>query len=70
MDPIEDVLIRHTERLMALPGVFGVAIGQGEGGPCIEVQTSRITEELRRQVPEKLDGVSVRIRELGRPELF
>ncbi len=70
MKQVEDVLRRHVERLMALPGVFGVAIGADEEGECIEVQAEVLSAELREELPLELEGVPVRVREMGRPEAF
>jgi hypothetical protein len=64
-DTVAQVLGRHTERLMALPGVVGTAEGLCGGQPCILVLVVRKTSELARAIPSKLEGVLVEIRETG-----
>ena len=34
---IKEVLKRHTDELMSVPGVVGVAEGEFQGRPCIKV---------------------------------
>jgi hypothetical protein len=62
---IESVLERHTDRLMALPGVVGTAIGECEGTPCIKVLVRHMTPDLARRIPSILDGHRVVIEETG-----
>lgn len=68
MKSIEEVLRENRDRLMGLPGVFGVAVGSSEQGPCIELHASRVSDEFRRQVPTTIEGYAVRIREIDAPE--
>lgn len=62
---IAEVLARHTDRLMAVPGVVGTAEGECRGRPCILVLVDRRTPALERAIPRELDGVPVEIRETG-----
>ncbi len=70
MKSIKAVLQDHAGRLKALPGVFGVAVADSPEGPCIELHTEKATDELRKAAPKELEGYPVRIREMGKPELF
>lgn len=70
MTKVSEVLKRHVEHLMGLPGVFGVSVGEDEEGECIDVQVEVLTRELREKIPSDLDGVRVRVREMGQPEAF
>ena len=63
--PIELVLRTHTDSLMHLPGVVGTAIGLCDSTPCIKVLVARSTPELRRSVPDSLDGWRVVMEETG-----
>jgi hypothetical protein len=64
---INRVMESHVDSLMAIPGVVGVAIGAlDDGSPCIRVLVVRDTPELRRLIPEKLEGFPVVIDETGR----
>ena len=65
---VTQVLARHTDRLMSLPGVIGTAEGECAGRPCILVLVERMTPSLRQAVPAELEGVRVEIRETGRVE--
>ncbi len=64
--PIEQVLREHTDSLMAVPGVVGVAIADCGGNPCIRVMVEKKTAELARRVPQKLGGYGVDIAETGK----
>jgi hypothetical protein len=67
MPTIESVLQRHTDGLMALPGVVGVYQGLTEDGrACIRVIVVQLTPELERSIPKSLDGYPVEI-EAGGP---
>ena len=50
---------------MAIEGVEGVAIGLFEDKPCIKIFSSRKTEDLRGQIPRKVEGYPVIIEESG-----
>ena len=62
---IPAVLERHTEELMALPGVVGVGQGSCDGTPCILVLVSQTTPALEEHVPSQLEGIPVTIRVTG-----
>jgi hypothetical protein len=58
------VQARHQELLLSRAGVVGVGIGaDAGGGATLEVLVER--PGLGREIPEVLEGVSVRIRETG-----
>jgi len=60
---IREVLRRHTDELMALPGVVGVAEGKYRGKPCLKVFVLNKTGELLRQIPEAIEGFLLKIEE-------
>jgi hypothetical protein len=62
---IEEVLTEHTKELMSIPGVAGVAQGICNGKPCIKVYVVKETPELKRKIPETLEGYKVMIEETG-----
>jgi len=64
-DAVSQVLARHTDRLMALPGVVGTAESRCSGRPCIVVLLAHRTPELERLIPAELDGIPVELRETG-----
>ena len=63
---VSQVLERHSDSLMSIPGVVGTAEGSCAGRPCILVLVERDTPALRKAVPAQLDGIQVEIRETGR----
>lgn len=67
---IESVLKEHTEHLMSIPGVIGTGIGLCDGRRCIKVFTSGLTEELKKKLPEELEGHPLRIEESGPFEAY
>lgn len=62
---IETVLAHHTDSLMALPGVVGVAQGESAGKPAIRVLVVRRTPDLDARLPRSLDGFPVVVVESG-----
>lgn len=58
---IDAVLAAHNDSLMAVPGVLGTAVGRCNGAPCIRVLVGRVSDEIRRRVPTKLEGYPVHI---------
>ena len=62
---IQQVLSEHTDSLMALPGIVGVAQGECSGQPCIRVFAAKKTEELLKQIPSVIEGYQVVVDETG-----
>lgn len=65
MPSIADVLQRHTDSLMAIPGVVGVGEGEKHGAPTIYVMVERMTDALRRAVPDSIEGYAVDVHVTG-----
>lgn len=65
MPSIADVLKRHTDSLMALPGVVGVGQGEKNGAPTVYVMIARMTDSLRRALPDSIEGYAVNVVESG-----
>ena len=53
---IDSVVKKHEARILQIPGVTGLGIGEA---PAIKVYVERMTPELRKKLPEKLDGYPV-----------
>jgi hypothetical protein len=64
-DPVRVVLDRHAGRLLALPGVMGVAEGESGGHPCVVVLVAGLKGGQRGQVPSDVEGWPVLVRECG-----
>lgn len=62
---IEAVQAAHTDSLMRIPGVVGTAVGLCDDKPCIKVLVVRTTPELRRAIPDSLEGYRVILDETG-----
>jgi hypothetical protein len=62
---ITAVIDENSERLLALPGVVGLAEGLTDGKPCVLLLVERRTPELDAQVPATIDGYPVVIKVTG-----
>jgi len=62
---IKDVLKRHADDLMAVPGVVGVAEGKSQGRSCIKVFVVDRNSELLRRIPNTLEGYPLVVEESG-----
>lgn len=62
---IREVLNSHTEELMTIPGVVGVAQGESQGRPCIRVFVADKNSESLRGLPHTLDGYRLLVEESG-----
>ncbi len=54
-----------ADRVMALPGVVGVAIGECDGEPCLKVLVAGGAAELAAKIPSRFQGHRVVIDETG-----
>ena len=62
---ITDALARHTDSLMAIPGVVGVGEGQVRDQPSIQVLVVRKSPDLAARIPSSLEGYPVDVVETG-----
>lgn len=64
---INEVLNEHDEELMAMPGVVGVYVGlmPDDKTLCLKVMVVEQTEDLKKKIPQTLEGYSVLIEESG-----
>ncbi len=58
---IQDVLKRHTEELMAVSGVVGVAEGKSHGRPCIRVFVVDKDSESLKHLPQNIEGYLLKL---------
>ena len=64
---IQETKARHTDALMARPGVISVGVGLDEKGEeCIVVGLDRDDVKIRQALPEELDGYEVRVQVVGK----
>ena len=59
---------RHADRLLAVPGVVGLAEGTMDDRPCVLVLVISRTTEIAAGIPQLLEGLPTRIVETGTPE--
>ena len=59
------VLKRHTEGLMFIPGVVGTAQGLEGERLCIKVYVVRKSADLERKIPQEIEGFPVVVEETG-----
>ncbi len=64
-DAIAEVKERQESKLMSIPGVVGVGIGECEGKSCIKVYVKQKTPEQERQIPQQVEGFKVDIEATG-----
>jgi hypothetical protein len=66
---LEAVLQRHEDRLMSLPNVRGVGIGERDGEAVIKVFVDKKVPEARLSanalVPKSIEGCPVDVEEIG-----
>ena len=62
---IETVLAEYCDKIMAFPGVVGIAIGRYKNEPCIRVFVVQKTKKLMGQVPSTLDKYPVVVQKTG-----
>lgn len=62
---VTDALARHTDSLMAIPGVIGVGEGRVSDQPSIQVLVVRRSAELLARLPSTLEGHPVDVVETG-----
>jgi hypothetical protein len=65
-----DTIARHADRILAIPGVVGIAEGLLHGQPCIQIHLAVEDEALKRSLPVSLDGYPVVTMVTGEAELF
>ena len=63
---IEEALKKHTEELMAIPGVVGTGQGLCDRVPCIKVLVIERTPEIEQRIPDTLEGYKVEVDVTGR----
>lgn len=62
----ERVLESHRDAWMALPEVQGTGLGRCDDEPCIVIYVAGDTAAVREEVPERVEGVFVRLEPTGR----
>ena len=62
---IQQVLKKHTNALMSIPGVVGMAQGLCDNQPCIKILVIQRTPEIAEKIPETLEGYPVEIESTG-----
>jgi hypothetical protein len=65
---LSEVVRRHTEQLMALPTVVGVAEGLSVGRPCVVVLVESRSAAATAGIPHLLDGFRTQVVETGAPK--
>ena len=54
-----------AERLLSLPGVTAVGIGEVDGAPCLRVWVVAAGEDLTKAIPDEYAGFAVIVEESG-----
>jgi hypothetical protein len=67
---IEQAFDRHHDRLMAVPGVAGLGIGERDGKPAIVIMVKELTPEIEATLPKALEGHPVVVEPTGEISAF
>ncbi len=67
---IEDVLKKHADELMAIPGVVGVGEGKSRGEQCIVIFVQDKQASSLGVLPDNIEGYSLTIEESGEFRAF
>ena len=62
----ERVLERHRDAWMAMPEVQGAGLGRCDAEPCVVIYVAGDTAAVREEIPERVEGVFVRLEPTGR----
>jgi hypothetical protein len=62
---ISEVIKRHSDRLMSIPGVVGIAEGESGGKPCLLVFIAKSDSALLTRLPGSLEGYLIQVEESG-----
>jgi hypothetical protein len=62
---ISEVIKKHSDRLMSIPGVVGIAEGESGGKPCLRVFIVDSNSALLKRIPSNLEGYLVQVEESG-----
>ncbi len=67
LEGLKEIQKRHEERILSIPNVVGIGIGLGGDGDNYEfvVFFKKPGLQVKRQVPQQLEGVPVRLKESG-----
>lgn len=62
---IEAAQEQLTAKLISMPGVTGIAIGECGGKPCVKIMLEKKTQELMAEIPSTYEGFPVIVEETG-----
>ena len=62
---IEEVLKKHADEIMVLPGVVGIGKGELRSSPCIMVFVVEKNAEVLRNIPNSIESYPVQVKESG-----
>jgi hypothetical protein len=62
---VQEIRRRHEDALLAIPNVTGVSTGKGDAGE--DVIIVYVTHMVSSGIPAELDGVPVKVMEIGTP---
>jgi hypothetical protein len=62
---VHEIRRRHEDALLAIPNVTGVSTGKGDAGE--DVIIVYVTHMVSSGIPAELDGVPVKVMEIGTP---
>ena len=63
---VAEVLAKHTDTWMKIPGVIGTGEGKSNGKPCIMIFTQHKSGAIRKKIPKIVDGYKVVFEQTGK----
>lgn len=67
---VDEVVAKHEDELMSIPGVAGIGVSESAGQPVITIMVNQLTPELKARLPTNLDGVPTTIDVVGDVRAF
>ena len=62
---ITEVLEKHTDKWMEIPGVIGTGEGKSDDKPCITILMANNYETIKKKIPKTVEGYKVVFQETG-----
>lgn len=62
---ITEVLKKHTDDWMKIPGVIGTGEGRKDDKPAVTIFVEKLTKAIQHDIPKSIDGYAVVFQETG-----
>jgi hypothetical protein len=62
---VAEIINRHAQKLMSIPGVVGLGESLCNDAPCISIYLENDSPGLLQQIPSQLEGIPTKLRITG-----